>query len=331
MDTYLQLLQKIKLDARAAQSRAAQKVNHELVQLYWSIGKSLDARIKAENWGSAVITRLSRDLQAEFQGALGFSKSNLYKMVSFYRVTLENPIFQTLSGKLSWSHINLILKRFEHLPIPLNFYAQKAAEHGWSVRVLEHQIDLKLFERTGLTQNNLPAPVIKELGTTLKDEYVFDFLALRDDFTERELEEALLKKINSFLLEMGGVFSFVGNQFKLTVDGDEFFIDLLLFHRRLRSLVAIELKLGAFRPEYAGKMQFYLAALDQQVRLPDERPSIGIILCKSKKRTIVEYALRSATLPMAVATYTVTTQLPEELKNELPTPEQMAALFDLDT
>ncbi|MBY0515388.1 MAG: PDDEXK nuclease domain-containing protein [Bacteriovoracaceae bacterium] len=326
---YLHLLQQIKTEARAAQARSLQRVNHELVQLYWSIGKSLDQRIKEQNWGSAVIGKLAKDLRAEFQGAMGFSKSNLYRMIKFYRIGEENLIFPSLMGKLSWTHISLLLDKFNDLPTHLNFYAQKTVELGWSVRVLEHQIELKLFERSGLTQHNFPAPVLKELGSALKDEYVFDFLALREDFSERELELALLKKINAFLCEIGGVFSFVGNQFKLTVDGDDFFIDILLFHRRLRALVAIELKLGDFKPEYAGKMQFYLSALDEEIKLPDERPSIGIILCKSKKRTIVEYALKTVKHPMAVATYSLMTELPEELKKELPTLEQMETLFKL--
>jgi len=163
----------------------------------------------------------------------------------------------------------------------------------------------------------------------VKDEYVFDFLSLQDEFTERDLEQALLKKINAFLIEMGGVFTYFGNQYRLTVDGDDFFIDVLLFHRRLRCLVAIELKIGEFKPEYAGKMQFYLTALNDLVKQPEENPSIGIILCKSKKRTVVEYALKNAKQPMAVATYKVTTHLPEKHRKELPNQKQMESLFEL--
>jgi len=327
---YIQLLNQIKLDARKAQSRAAQKVNHELVTLYWSIGKSLDKRIQEENWGSAVIATLARDLQAEFSGSLGFSKSNLYLMVNFYRTTQQNPIFRPLAGKLSWSHITILLAEFhDHTP-QLNFYAKKSVEQGWSVRILQHQIEFKSFERTEKAQHNFNPALSCNLGSAVKDEYIFDFLSLTEEFSEHELEQALIKKINSFLSEMGGVFTYVGNQYRLTVDGDDFFIDVLLFHRRLRCLVAIELKIGDFKPEYAGKMQFYLAALDDLVKQPDEAPSIGIILCKSKKRTIVEYALKTATLPMAVATYKVSTHLPEELRKELPSQKQMESLFELE-
>jgi predicted nuclease of restriction endonuclease-like (RecB) superfamily len=329
---YLKLLEDIKKRAREAQSRATQKVNHELVALYWTIGKSIDKKIQEENWGDAVIETLEKDLQKEFSGSLGFSKSNLYRMVSFYRTTQENPIFPTLSGKLSWSHITLLLAEFKDKQ-RLNFYAEKASEQGWSVRVLTHQIELKNFERTVKSQNNfkavLPKRSDKNLLPIVKDEYVFDFLGLEEEFSERDLEQALLKKINAFLIEMGGVFTYVGNQYRLTVDGDVFFIDVLLFHRKLRCLVAIELKIGEFKPEYAGKMQFYLTALNEQVKQSGENPSIGIILCKSKKRTIVEYALKNAKQPMAVATYRLTTELPKNLKKELPSQKQMESLFEI--
>jgi predicted nuclease of restriction endonuclease-like (RecB) superfamily len=251
-------------------------------------------------------------------------------MVNFYRTTQHNPIVRPLAGQLSWTQISVLLDKFYDQSPQLNYYAQKTVELGWSVRVLEHQIELKSFERSAKTQNNFNPALSDKLGMAIKDEYVFDFLSFNEEFTERELEQALLKKINSFLSEMGGVFTYVGNQYRLTVDGDDFFIDVLLFHRKLRCLVAIELKIGDFKPEYAGKMQFYLAALDDLVKQPDEAPSIGIILCKSKKRTIVEYALKSATLPMAVATYKVSTHLPEELKKELPSQKQMESLFELE-
>lgn len=329
---YQKLLNQIVKNAREAQYRASQRVNHELVALYWSIGKCIDKRIQQENWGSYVIATLAKDLQKEFSGSLGFSKSNIYLMVSYYRVTQNNPIFQTLSGKLSWSHISILVSEFKDKNHHLSFYAQKSVEQGWSVRILEHQIELKNFERTGKKQNNfkttLPKKSEANLSKSVKDEYVFDFLSLQDEFTERELEQALLKKINSFLIEMGGVFTYVGNQYKLTVDGDDFYIDVLLFHRRLRCLVAIELKTGGFKPEYAGKMQFYLTALNEMIKQPDENPSIGIILCKSKKRTVVEYALKNAKQPMAVATYKVTTHLPESLRKELPSQKQMESLFE---
>lgn len=329
---YNKLLESIKVQAREAQSRAVERVNQELVAFYWSVGKVVHQKLDKEKWGNAIIETLSKDLQKEFKGSLGFSKSNIYMMVSFYRATLENPIFQTVSGKLSWSHISLLLREFEDKN-KLNFYAQKSVEQRWSVRILKHQIELKAFDRAAKSQTNfkqaLPQKSEKHLLGSMKDEYVFDFLGLQEEFSERELEQALLKKINEFLVEMGGVFTYVGNQFRLTVDDDDFFIDVLLFHRRLRCLVAIELKIGEFKPEYAGKMQFYLSALNEQVKQPEENPSIGIILCKSKKRTIVEYALKTAQQPMAVATYRVTTELPKNLKNELPSPEQMESLFEI--
>lgn len=330
--SYQKLLESIKVHAHKAQSRAVEKVNHELVMFYWSVGKAIHGKLYLEKWGSAIIETLSKDLQKEFKGSLGFSKSNIYMMVTFYRATLESPIFQTLSGKLSWSHISLLLGELEDKN-KLNFYAQKSVEQNWSVRILKHQIEIKTFERAVKTQNNfkqtLPQKSENHLSTSMKDEYIFDFLGLQEEFSERELEQALLNKINKFLVEMGGVFTYVGNQYRLTVDGDDFFIDVLLFHRRLRCLVAIELKIGEFKPEYAGKMQFYLSALNQQVKQPEENSSIGIILCKSKKRTIVEYALKNTKQPMAIATYRVTTELPKNLKNELPSLKQMESLFEI--
>lgn len=328
---YIKVLNDIKSKARIAQTNAVRKVNSELILLYWNIGKILDSKIKSEKWGSSVIDSLVKDLQKEFKGSLGFSKTNLYSMINFYQ-TFKNPkIVQTLSGKLSWSHVNLIISKCE-TPQERNFYLKKAMDLNWSVRILDHQVELKSFKHTKNAQSNfkklLPSKSSKLITNTTKDEYVFDFLGLSEDFSERELEEALLHKINLFLIEMGGIFTFVGNQYRLTVDGDDFFIDILLFHRKLQCLVAIELKIGEFKPEYAGKMQFYLTTLNETIKQPFENPSIGIILCKSKKRTIVEYALKETKQPIAVSTYKLTTKLPDKLRKELPTLKQIETLLD---
>ncbi len=331
--SYIKVLNDIKSKARIAQSNAVRRVNSELILLYWSIGKILDSKINSEKWGASVIDTLVKDLQKEFKGSLGFSKSNLYSMINFYQ-TFKNPkIVQTLSGKLSWSHLNLIISKCE-TPREMNFYLKKAIELNWSVRILEHQIEIKLFRRNKKVQSNfkntLSEKSNKLITNTTKDEYVFDFLNLSEDFSEKQLEDALLHKINLFLIEMGGVFTFVGNQYRLTVDGDDFFIDILLFHRKLQCLVAIELKIGEFKPEYAGKMQFYLTTLNETVRQPFENPSIGIILCKSKKKTIVEYALKETRQPIAISTYKLTTKLPAKLAKELPTPKQIETLMDIN-
>lgn len=329
---YLKVLNEIINKARLAKSNAVKSVNSELVKLYWSIGKILDSKITNEKWGTSIVDSLVKDLQKEFKGSLGFSKSNLYSMVNFYQ-TYKNPkIIQTLSGKLSWSHLNLIISKCASEK-ERAFYLKQAIEHNWSVKILDHQIDLQSFKKTKNVQSNfkksLPKSSQKIISNTAKDEYVFDFLDLQEDFSEKQLEDALLLKVNKFLIEMGGVFTFVGNQYRLTVDGDDFFIDILLFHRKLQCLVAIELKIGEFKPEYAGKMQFYLTSLNETVKQPFENPSIGIILCKSKKRTIVEYALKEAKQPIAVSTYKLTTELPANLRKELPTPKQVETLLDI--
>jgi predicted nuclease of restriction endonuclease-like (RecB) superfamily len=211
------------------------------------------------------------------------------------------------------------------------FYLRMSKKFGWTKNVLIHQIENQSYEKTLLNQSNfdntLPEKIKKQASLAVKDEYTFDFLDLTDKHSEADLEHAMLAKINQFLIEMGGVFTFMGNQFRLEVDGEEYFIDLLLYHRRLKCLVAIELKIGKFIPEYVGKMQFYLAALDAKVKEKSERPSIGIILCKEKKRTIVEYALKESNKPIAVANYRITSTLPKELRKELPNPAQIQQLL----
>ena len=290
-------------------------------------------KMTRESWGNAVIESIAKELQAEFPGTKGFSVRNLYYMRDFYLAYVESSFLQTLSAEISWSHNILILKGINDREARC-FYMQKSVENGWSYRVLQHQIELGTYQRSLNSQNNfkqaLPAEVGSRMNVTVKDEYIFDFLGLHDAHSERELETSILRRINLFLIEMGGAYTFAGNQFKLTVDGDEFFIDILLFHRRLKCLVAIELKIGEFKPEYAGKMQFYLNALEANERQEGENPPIGIILCKSKKKTIVEYSLRDASRPMAVATYRVTEHLPPRLKKELPTAKQVESLLDLN-
>jgi predicted nuclease of restriction endonuclease-like (RecB) superfamily len=217
-------------------------------------------------------------------------------------------------------------------PLEREFYLRMTRKFGWSKNVLIHQIANQSYEKSLLGQTNFDQALTPGLRAqaklAVKDEYTFDFLELGEKHSERELERALIARIEDFLRAMGGMFAFMGSQYRLEIDGEDFFIDLLLFHRRLRCLVAIELKIGKFRPEFVGKMQFYLTALDRQVRQEDENPSIGIILCKEKSRTIVEYALHDARKPIGVATYEITRTLPKELKGQLPQPEEIAALLE---
>ena len=238
---------------------------------------------------------------------------------------------QPLVGEISWAKNLVIMSRCKE-PLAREFYLKMTRKFGWTKAVLVHQLENQSYEKTLLGQTNFGRALSPKLRAQAKlavqDEYTFDFLELGQQHSERELERALVAKIEHFLRAMGGLFAFVGSQFRLEVDGREFFVDLLLFHRRLKCLVAIDLKIGEFEPEFVGKMQFYLAALDEKVRLPDENPSIGIILCKEKKRMIVEYALRDARKPIGIATYRTVKKLPRELKGMLPTPEEIIKLLE---
>ncbi|MBN2642092.1 MAG: DUF1016 family protein [Victivallales bacterium] len=330
-EDYGQFLTEVKERVRSAQYTALQAVNKELIGLYWDIGKMIVARQKGKTWGKAIVQQLAGDLQSEFSGMSGFSSSNLWRMKSFFANYHKAEKLAPLVREIGWSHNIVIMERCAE-PLQREFYIRMTRKCGWSKNVLIHQIGNQSYEKSLLGQTNFDKALAPELRAqaklAVKDEYTFDFLELGEKHSERELEKALISKIEDFLRAMGGVFAFVGSQYRLEVEGDEFFIDLLLFHRRLNALVAIELKVGKFQPEYVGKMQFYLTALDQQVRMNGEKPSIGIILCKEKKRTIVEYALHNAHKPIGVATYEITKTLPKALKGELPTPEEISRLLE---
>ena len=252
-------------------------------------------------------------------------------MREFYLAYHGLPKVQPLVAQIGWTHNLIVLQRCKD-PLEREFYIRMTKKFGWTKNVLIHQIENQSYEKTMLGQTNFDKALTPKLRAqaklAVKDEYTFDFLELGEEHAERELERALVIRIEHFLRAMGGLFAFVGSQFRMEVDGREFFIDLLLFHRRLRCLVAIELKIGEFQPEFVGKMQFYLTALDRQVREKGENPSIGIILCKEKRRTIVEYALYNANKPIGVATYRIVKHLPKELKGQLPGPEEIAKLLE---
>jgi predicted nuclease of restriction endonuclease-like (RecB) superfamily len=328
---YPRLLTEIKERIRSAQYEALKAVNKELVGLYWDIGRMIVERQDVEGWGKAVVEQLAADLRTEFPGVGGFSSSNLWRMKAFFEAYTGLEKLAPLVREIGWSHNLAILERCKD-PLEREFYLRMTRKFGWSKNVLIHQIDNQSYEKSLLGQTNFDQALTPELRAqaklAVKDEYTFDFLELGEEHSERELERALIARIEDFLRAMGGMFAFMGSQYRLEVDGKEFFIDLLLFHRRLRCLVAIELKVGEFLPEFVGKMQFYLAALDRQVRQEDENPSIGIILCKEKSRTIVEYALHDARKPIGVATYEITKTLPKALKGQLPSPKDIAHLLE---
>ncbi|MDY6822591.1 MAG: PDDEXK nuclease domain-containing protein [Chloroflexota bacterium] len=328
---YPRLLAEIKERIRSAQYEALKKVNKELVGLYWDIGRMIVERQADAKHGSAIAEQLSSDLRAEFPGISGFSRRNIFYIREFYLLYRDDERVQPLVAQIGWTHNLVILQRCKD-PLEREFYIRMTRKFGWSKNVLIHQIDNQSYEKSLVGQTNFDQALTPELRAqaklAVKDEYTFDFLELGEDHSERELERALIARIEDFLRSMGGMFAFMGSQYRLEVDEKEFFIDLLLFHRRLRCLVAIELKIGEFLPEYVGKMQFYLTALDRQVRQGDENPSIGIILCKEKNRTIVEYALHDARKPMGVATYEITRTLPKSLQGQLPTPKEIAHLLE---
>ena len=328
---YAALLAEVKQRIRSAQYKALRAANKELVSLYWDIGQMIVSRQLAGSRGDAVVKQLAKDLQTEFPGVSGYSWRNLFYMSEFYAAYREHPKLQPLVAMIGWSHNLVIMQRCKDLQ-EREFYIRTTRKFGWTKAVLIHQIENQSYEKTLLGQTNFDKALTPQLRAqaklAVKDEYTFDFLELGEQHAERELEHALVGRIEHFLREMGGLFAFVGSQFRLEVDGKEYFIDLLLYHRRLRSLVAIELKIGEFEPEFVGKMQFYLTALDKQVREKGENRSIGIILCKEKNRTVVEYTLYEASKPIGVATYRIVKRLPKELKGELPTPAEIAKLLE---
>ena len=328
---YSALLGEIKERIRTAQLEALRSVNRELIALYWDIGRMIVEQQHTANWGDGVVRQLASDLRKEFPGVGGFSVQNLWYMRQFHLAYHGHEKLQPLVGEISWTkHLVIMAKCKDDLE--REFYIRMTSKFGWSKNVLIHQIENQTYEKTLLGQTNFDETLTPELRAqaklAVKDEYTFDFLELGEAHAERELERALIARIEDFLREMGGLFAFVGSQFRLEVDGKEYFIDLLLFHRRLKCLVAVELKVGEFEPEFVGKMQFYLAALDDIVREAGENASIGIILCKEKRRTIVEYALRDARKPIGVATYRLVKRLPKELQGQLPSPAEISRLLE---
>lgn len=324
---YLELLTDIKQKIWAAQYKALKAVNKELIALYWEIGKSIVEKQKKTGWGKSVVEKLAEDLQAEFSGVRGFSAPNLWLIRQFYAEYQGKEFLQSLIREIGWTHHIVIMSKCKD-DQERQFYMTASKKFGWTVRVLQHQIENKSFHKYLLNQTNfdktVPESIKHQAKLAVKDHYTFDFLELADEHSEHQLEQALIKNIRNFLCEMGYSFAFLGNQFKLTVDEEDFFIDLLLYHRELQCLVAVELKIGDFKPEYKGKMEFYLNLLNDKVKLPRENDSIGIIICKNKKRTIVEYALKKSVHPIGVSTYSISPALPDSYKKLLPDAKTIA-------
>lgn len=303
-----------------------------MIALYWEVGKRITEQQTALGWGKSVVENLSRDIQKEFPGIQGFGVRNMWDMARFYAEYQSNEILQPLVAEISWSkHIVILTKCKETRQ--RQFYILATKKYGWTKDVLINKIEAKTYENYLLGQSNfditLPDSIKNQAILALKDEYTFDLVGLAEEHSEYELEQAIIKNIRAFLMEFGTDFSFIGNQYRLEVDGKEYFIDLLLYNRRLQAMIAIELKIGEFQPEYKGKMEFYLNILNDTVKLPHENPAIGIIICKSKSRMIVEYALKSSNMPIGVATYSLSSELPEAYKKLLPTSEEIAKKIEL--
>jgi predicted nuclease of restriction endonuclease-like (RecB) superfamily len=321
---YSELLDQLKQRVQRSQILAATALNREMILLYWHIGQEILDRRERNGWGSKVITRLSKDLIQAFPSMQGFSVRNLNYMRAFAEAFPDTTIVQQLLHNLPWGHIVKLLEVLKD-PAERLWYAQQAIENGWSRNVLHHQIDSKLFDRQGTAitnfQQTLPKPQSDLAQQLIKDPYHFSFLNLDSEAQERDLEAALVTHIRNFLLELGLGFAFLGSQYPILVDDTEYRLDLLFYHVRLRCYVVIDLKMGEFKPEYSGKMNFYIAAVDDILRHAQDQPTIGIILCKSKQKTTVEYALRNLNTPIAVSTH----QLTDSLQQNLPSTEQLEA------
>jgi len=334
---YGNLLASLKLKIRSAQIKASISVNKAMLALYWDIGEMIIKKQAEAKWGDFFIEKLATDLRGEFPNMKGFSRRNLFyikQWVQFYigkTRLVQQPValikkVQQLVGQIPWGHNVLVISKVKSLE-EAEFYLKETIAHNWSRSVLAIHIEADDYRRKGKLPNNfhltLPKPQSDLARETLKDPYNFDFLCLNDDALEREIEDALTTHITRFLLEMGAGFAFVGRQYNLEADGKDFFIDLLFYHIKLRCYVAIELKAGEFKPEFAGQINFYLTALDETVKAKTDNPSIGLILCKTRSKVIAEWSLRKMNAPIGISEFKLTTAIPNKFKPSLPSIEEI--------
>jgi len=328
---YQLLLVDLKERIRSAQIKAALAVNRELVSLYWQIGREIVERQREHGWGTQVIDRLATDLRQEFPEMKGFSRRNLHYMRAFATAYPDRASMEQAAINIPWGHTMRLLDAVRD-PDVREWYARQAIAHGWSRAILTHQVESNLYGRQGRAPTNfertLPPAQSDLAREVLKDPYNFDFLTLGENAQERDLERGLLGHIQSFLLELGVGFAFVGSQYRLEVRGRDYHIDLLFYHVRLHCYVVVDLKMVEFDPAFAGTMNFYLSAVDDLLRTPGDGPSIGIILCKSKDRVMVEYALRDVTKPIGVSEFRLLEALPADWRGSLPTVEELEATLD---
>ena len=326
---YRQGLEDIKRRIQSAQTRAVLAANTELLQLYWDIGRQLAQWQKERDWGTAVVEQMATDLQSAYPGIKGFSRPSLFAMRQFYAfLSPRFGQFEFVSQpvrQIPWGHIRTLLVKVKSVDEAL-LYAQACVDNGWSRSVLTLQIEQRYHERIGQAASNfakaLPAPQSELVQQSLKDPYVFDFLTLQADAVERDIENQLVAHITRFLLELGKGFAFLGRQYALQVNGRDYFLDLLFYHARLKCYVVIELKAGVFKPEYVGKLNFYLSAVDDLLRTEGDQPTIGLILCKDKDHLDVEYALRDIHKPMGVSSF-ITKDIPLDVQSQLPSVQEI--------
>lgn len=333
-DDYKNWLTEVKIRIKNSQIKAAIKVNQELLKLYWSFGKDFAEKQLESTWGSGFFNKVSSDLKSEFPDMKGFSPRNLRYCKSFYLLYSQSDIIlQQVVAKLDseifsipWGHHIELITKCKSVGEAL-FYIEKTIDNGWSRSVLINYLDTNLYESKGKAITNferlLPPPMSDLAQQTLKDPYNFDFLMIRQDYNELELEKALTENITRFLLELGSGFAFVGRQYCIEVSGKEFFIDLLFYHIKLRSYIVVELKVGEFKPEHLGQLGFYVAAIDHQIKQGDDNQTIGLLICKTKDSVIAEYALSATNLPIGISQYELQKLMPEKFKGSLPSIEEI--------
>jgi predicted nuclease of restriction endonuclease-like (RecB) superfamily len=333
---YYDWLNSLKQRIKSSQIKAALSVNKELILLYWDLGKQISDKQKNEGWGSQVVNQLSKDLCTEFEGAMGFSRSNLYAMKQFYefvhqlggQINSKNnlpEIVEKYCLNIPWRHIVLILQKIKTKEETL-FYLAQTIQNNWSRNVLNLQIESNLYQRQGKAITNfaatLPLPQADLLNETLKNPYNLGFLTLESKAREKELERGIVANISKFILELGKGFAFLGEQYQLTINGKDYFIDLLFYHAKLHCYVVMELKIGEFEPEYLGKMNFYLSAVDTLLRTGADNPTVGILLCKNQNSIDVEFALRDINKPIGVSEFSFK-ELPLTIKQGMPSEEEL--------
>lgn len=325
--TYKNWLESIKNKIKAAQLKAAVSVSSQMLEMYWQLAEEIVAKQKNANWGQAVLEQLSIDLKLSFPNISGFSRRNLYAIRQWYLFySTQHEFVPQAVAQIPWGHNRLIISKVKNIEEAI-FYCKATLENGWNRDHLALAIKNKYFETKGKSisnfKNTLPEAQSELAQETLKNPFNFDFLGLENDALEREIENAMLEHITKFLIELGKGFAFVGRQYQLIVSENEYYIDLLFYHLQLRCFVVVELKAGKFKPEYAGKLNFYLSAVDSQLKHPSDNASIGLILCKDKDKIEAEYALRDIQKPIGISEYLLTQNLPENFKSQLPTVEQL--------